>query len=143
MRNKIVKLIFLTVLAVFVFLPIVSYAGPLTDPDDIIGSMNDAGRKSGFSVGAQDQLPTMIATVIKAVLGLLGIIFIVLLVLAGFNWMTAAGDEEKVTKAKNTITRAVIGLIIIIAAYAITVFVFKNLPGGGGVQPESPVINTN
>ena len=143
MRNKIVKLIFLTVLAVFVFLPIVSYAGPLTDPDDIIRSMNDAGRKSGFSVGAQDQLPTMIATVIKAVLGLLGIIFIVLLVLAGFNWMTAAGDEEKVTKAKNTITRAVIGLIIIIAAYAITVFVFKNLPGGGGVQPKSPVINTN
>jgi len=132
MRNKIVKLIFLTVLAVFVFLPIVSYAGPLTDSDDIIGSMNDAGRKSGFSVGAQDQLPTMIATIIKAGLGLLGIIFIVLLVLAGFNWMTAAGDEEKVTKAKNTITRAVIGLIIIIAAYAITVFVFKNLPGGGG-----------
>ena len=143
MRNKIVKFIFLTVLAVFVFLPIVSYAGPLTDPDDIIRSMDDAGRKSGFSVGAQDQLPTMIATVIKAVLGLLGIIFIVLLVLAGFNWMTAAGDEEKVTKAKNTITRAVIGLIIIIAAYAITVFVFKNLPGGGGVQPKSPVINTN
>ena len=143
MRNKIVKLIFLTVLAVFVFLPIVSYAGPLTDPDDIIRSMDDAGRKSGFSVGAQDQLPTMIATVIKAVLGLLGIIFIVLLVLAGFNWMTAAGDEEKVTKAKNTIMCAVIGLIIIIAAYAITVFVFKNLPGGGGVQPESPVINTN
>jgi len=143
MRNKIVKLIFLTVLAVFVFLPIVSYAGPLTDPDDIIRSMDDAGRKSGFSVGAQDQLPTMIATIIKAGLGLLGIIFIVLLVLAGFNWMTAAGDEEKVTKAKNTITRAVIGLIIIIAAYAITVFVFKNLPGGGGVQPESPVINTN
>ena len=132
MRNKIVKLIFLTVLAVFVFLPIVSYAGPLTDPDDIIRSMDDAGRKSGFSVGAQDQLPTMIATIIKAGLGLLGIIFIVLLVLAGFNWMTAAGDEEKVTKAKNTITRAVIGLIIIIAAYAITVFVFKNLPGGGG-----------
>jgi len=143
MRNKIVKLIFLTVLAVFVFLPIVSYAGPLTDPGDIIKSMNDAGRKSGFSVGAQDQLPTMIATIIKAGLGLLGIIFIVLLVLAGFNWMTAAGDEEKVTKAKNTITRAVIGLIIIIAAYAITVFVFKNLPGGGGVQPKSPVINTN
>jgi len=143
MRNKIVKLIFLTVLAVFVFLPIVSYAGPLTDPDDIIRSMDDAGRKSGFSVGAQDQLPTMIATIIKAGLGLLGIIFIVLLVLAGFNWMTAAGDEEKVTKAKNTITRAVIGLIIIIAAYAITVFVFKNLPGGGGVQPKSPVINTN
>ena len=143
MRNKIVKLIFLTVLAVFVFLPIVSYAGPLTDSDDIIKSMNDAGGKSGFSVGAQDQLPTMIATIIKAGLGLLGIIFIILLILAGFNWMTAAGDEEKVTKAKNTITRAVIGLIIIIAAYAITVFVFKNLPGGGGVQPESPVINTN
>ena len=132
MRNKIIKCILLAALTIVIFLPILSYAGPLTQPTNITDPMDKTGRDSGFSVGAQDQLPTMIATIIKAGLGLLGIIFIVLLVLAGFNWMTAAGDEEKVTKAKNTITRAVIGLIIIIAAYAITVFVFKNLPGGGG-----------
>jgi amino acid transporter len=76
----------------------------------------------------------IIATVIKAALGLLGVIFIILLVLAGFNWMTASGNEEKIDKAKQTITRAIIGLIIIIAAYSITYFVFNALNNsiGGG-----------
>ena len=46
--------------------------------------------------------------------------------------MTAGGDEAKVTKAKETLRRAIIGLMIIIAAYAITVFVFKALPAGTG-----------
>lgn len=84
----------------------------------------------------------VLAMVIKGFLGLLGIIFLFLIIIAGYNWMTAAGDEEKVNKAKETIQRAIIGIIIIISAYAITYFVFKNLggvggggAGGGGSQP--------
>jgi type IV secretory pathway VirB2 component (pilin) len=77
-------------------------------------------------------LPGIIQVAISAFLGLLGIIFIILIIYAGFNWMTAGGDEEKVKLAKDTLIRAVIGLIIIIAAYSITYFVFSNLPGGGG-----------
>ena len=53
-----------------------------------------------------------------------------MIIYAGFEWMTAQGDEKKVDKAKDTLTRAVIGLIIIIAAYSITYFVFTSLPGG-------------
>ncbi len=71
----------------------------------------------------------VVAMVIKTFLSLLGVIFVLLLVIAGFNWMTAAGDEEKINKAKDTIKAAVIGLIIIAAAYSITYFVFENLPG--------------
>lgn len=67
------------------------------------------------------------AVIIETVLGLLGIIFIVLMVYAGFEWMTAAGNEEKVSKAKETIFRAIIGLIIVVSAYAITFFVFNSL----------------
>lgn len=77
-------------------------------------------------------LPYIIQVVISAFLGLLGIIFLVLIIYAGFEWMTAQGDEEKVTKAKDTLTRAIIGLVIITAAYSITYFVFSNLPGGPG-----------
>ncbi|MBU1062963.1 hypothetical protein KJ700_02205, partial [Patescibacteria group bacterium] len=65
---------------------------------------------------------------IQAILGLLGIIFLILILYAGFNWMTAAGDEEKVTKAKETLSRAIIGLVIIVSAYLITIFVFSKLP---------------
>ncbi len=79
---------------------------------------------SSASVGS------IVATVISAFLALLGIIFVVLILIAGYNWMTALGDEEKVTKAKNTLQRAIIGLIIIVAAYAITYFVFNKLPWG-------------
>lgn len=79
----------------------------------------------------ETSLSGIVATIIKAFLGFLGIIFLVLIIYAGFNWMTAGGEEEKVTLAKNTLTRAIIGLVIITAAYAITYFVFSNLPGQG------------
>ena len=48
---------------------------------------------------------------------------------SGFNWMTAAGDEEKITKAKSTIRASIIGLLIIISAYALSVFIIEALWG--------------
>lgn len=87
---------------------------------------NSAGYDPGTTVG------NVVAAFIKGFLGLLGVIFVILIVVAGFNWMTAGGDEEKIKKATQTISRAVIGLIIIVAAYAITYFVFANLPTSSG-----------
>jgi len=72
------------------------------------------------------------AKVIQVVLGLLAIIFLVLMIIAGFDWMTAAGNDEKVKKSTATIKTAIIGLIIVLGAYAITYFVFKYLPFAGG-----------
>ena len=74
----------------------------------------------------------LVATVISAVLGLLGVIFIVLMVYAGFLWMTARGNEDQVKKAVGIIQTAIIGLIIVIAAYSITYFVFNALGGSLG-----------
>jgi len=72
-------------------------------------------------------LTQIISQVINTFLGLLGTIFIVLMLLGGYNWMTAQGDESKVEKAKSTIQRAIIGLIIIVSAYSITYTIFKAL----------------
>ena len=88
--------------------------------------------KAGFEPATQTGIASIIAAIIKGFLALLGVIFIILILIAGYNWMTAAGDEEKVRKAKDTIQRAIIGLLIIVAAYAITYFVFKYMPWGGG-----------
>jgi len=100
--------------------------------EDLKTQMNNAATPSwGGIPTAGSSLSGIVAAVVKALLGLLGVIFLVLIIYAGFNWMTAQGDEEKVTLAKDTLTRAVIGLIIIIAAYSITYFVFSSLPGGG------------
>ena len=69
------------------------------------------------------ELPDLIGNIIKVLLGILGIILVILIVYAGFLWMTASGDSDKVTKAKDIIRMAIIGLIIILAAYSITIFV--------------------
>ncbi|OGY51723.1 MAG: hypothetical protein A3J59_03580 [Candidatus Buchananbacteria bacterium RIFCSPHIGHO2_02_FULL_56_16] len=68
-----------------------------------------------------------IADIIKLVLSILGIILIVLIIYAGFLWMTAAGNEDKISKAKKTIAAAVIGLAIVLSAYLITAFVITQL----------------
>lgn len=68
-----------------------------------------------------------ISTVITGVLSLAGTIFLVLTVYAGILWMTAQGNEDKVSKAKDMITQAIIGLAITLGAYAITAFVTGKL----------------
>ncbi|MDI3496158.1 MAG: Type secretion system pilin [Patescibacteria group bacterium] len=67
---------------------------------------------------------------IQVILGFLAIIFLSLTIVSGFRWMTAGGNEETIKKAQGTITSAIIGLVIVLAAYTITYFVFANLPFG-------------
>lgn len=86
--------------------------------------LSASGGAAGFSM--TNDLPTIIGTVIKAALGLVGIIFLVLMVYAGIIWMIARGDEGKVEKAKDTIINSIIGLIIVVGAYAITNFVIAS-----------------
>jgi cytochrome bd-type quinol oxidase subunit 2 len=125
---KYFSLVFLFSLIIFSALP--ARAGLLqgnivTEITNNTQALGDtAGYDSNVTIGS------VVALVIKTFLGLLGVIFVFLIVLAGYNWMTAAGDEEKINKAKDTIKAAIIGLIIIVAAYSITYFVFANLPSG-------------
>ncbi len=92
------------------------------DPLDAVAS------QAGYNTNTTSINP-LIATIIQSLLSLLGIIFLVLMVYGGYLWMTAAGNEEKVTKAKNLITAAIIGLIIVVASYAISVFVVSKMQG--------------
>lgn len=82
----------------------------------------------------------IVAEIINTVLGLLAIIFLILMIYSGYQWMTAGGNEEMVTKAKGRIKNAIIGLVIVILAYSITAFVFKNLGGDGGGKTPAPII---
>jgi len=62
----------------------------------------------------------------------LGLIALVIVLYAGFMWMTSGGNEEKISKAKKILSAGVIGLIIILASYAITSFILQAAQGGGG-----------
>ncbi len=64
---------------------------------------------------------------IRTLLAATGIVFLVLTVYAGILYMTAQGEPDKIKKAKGMLTNAVIGLIIIVGAYAITRYVVDAL----------------
>lgn len=72
---------------------------------------------------ADADLESTAVNVIKTVLSLLGLIALVIILMGGFKWMTSGGNEEKVGEAKKLLGAGVIGIVIILAAYAITQFV--------------------
>jgi len=72
-------------------------------------------------------LANVIGRVIKVILGFLGLILLILFIYAGFLWMTSGGDEEKISTAKKIMGAAVIGLLIIVIAYAITNFIVDRI----------------
>ncbi|MDD2354193.1 MAG: hypothetical protein PHH52_00260 [Patescibacteria group bacterium] len=79
------------------------------------------------NIDTQRSLDDIIATVIKAVMGVLGTIFLILMFLAGNNWMRANGNEEKVKKSQKQIASLSIGLVIVLAAYALSSWVSELL----------------
>lgn len=83
--------------------------------------------KSGYAKNGAPNLSETVGKIIRIILGLLGIIFLALTVYAGALWMTAAGNEEKVTTAMGILKMAVIGLIIILASYSLSYFVLDKI----------------
>jgi Na+-driven multidrug efflux pump len=84
----------------------------------------------GLATGAEIKtadLPTLIGKIISIILGLLGVVLILLIIYSGFLWMTAGGEPKQVDKAQAYIKNAVIGLVVILLAYAITQFVIDKL----------------
>lgn len=75
----------------------------------------------------------MVSQILTVFFGLLATIFLILIVLAGYKWMMAQGNKSKIEEAQSSIRTAIIGLVIIIASYAITYWIFARLPDGQSV----------
>lgn len=65
--------------------------------------------------------------IIQIVLGLLGIVGVIMMIYAGFLWLTAGGEEEKAKQGRTLLFQAFIGTMIVLAAYTITYFVIDQL----------------
>lgn len=118
-------------------------AAPAAKPSlsEVSGLSATAG---AAGIGATNtDLPTIVGRLIGAALSLMGIVFVVLLIYAGFLWMTAQGNDEKVKQAKKILSGAIIGIVLTFTSYAITTFVIDSLtnalsnkkqanPGDGG-----------
>jgi len=82
------------------------------------------GANSGLGTG---DVRNVVIQLVNVVLGILGVVMLVIIIVAGFRWMSSGGNEETITSSRKSIAAAVIGLLIVFIAYGITVFVFSVL----------------
>ncbi|MDD2758445.1 MAG: pilin [Patescibacteria group bacterium] len=119
------KFILSAVITVSLFSGVAAFAAV----GEMQGQLQAAAEQGAGFAAAQD--PRLaISTIIRTALSVIGMVFLVLTIYAGALWMTAGGNEEQITKAKNIIKASVIGLIIIFSAYSITYFVTWMAMGG-------------
>lgn len=102
---------------------------PIYEPIDAADLLEvDTGVTIGDVAGlGQADLRTTIAQIIRAILAFLGVVAVVIIVWGGFKWMTSGGADEKVKAAQRMIVMGIIGLAIVLSAYAIASFVISSL----------------
>ena len=99
---------------------------PMATTLAVVNTDDPFGVEYAEDVGLGSQEIQVVAVnVIQSLLGLLGILALIIILIGGFRWMTAAGNIESIDKAKKIISSSVVGLLIIFFAYAITVFIFR------------------
>jgi len=93
------------------------------------------------TVAGAGTVPQLVGKIVAVALSLLGIIFFLMILYAGGLWMIAMGNQDRVTRAKEIMEAAVIGLLIVLASYAISRFIFERLAGGGSsVSPGGEIV---
>ncbi|OGF25679.1 hypothetical protein A2303_06790 [Candidatus Falkowbacteria bacterium RIFOXYB2_FULL_47_14] len=128
------KIMFVLAIFTLMVLPIFSFcltAHAQSDADNMLWGNYETNVQAATGLGNTDPRQ-MAAQVVNIMLGFLGIIAVVIILLGGFKWMTAAGDEAKVDEAKKLIGAGVIGLVVILAAFGVAQFVINALYGATG-----------
>ncbi len=125
------KIIFVCLFFILTCLPMGLAAQAQTD-STLDGLNETAGQVSAFkeqttNVDYKNFLQTQAGQIISVVLSFVGVLFLILMIYAGITWMTAQGNEQQVTKAKSLLINAVIGIIIVFAAYALVTFIGDEL----------------
>jgi hypothetical protein len=95
---------------------------------DAAATVKKVAGSEGMGYKTDDvKIEVIVGKAIQILLGLLGIIFLILTIYGGVKWMMAGGEGGEVTKAKSVLTNGVIGLVIILSAYAISSYVMSAL----------------
>jgi len=119
--------------ALFILFTIFSFSPVLADSYGLNETVGQGNLSSAFN---KDQVDTRkpggflaykSGQLIGSLLSFIGVVFMVLIIAAGFKWMTSGGNQTKVDKAKDLLIAAVIGLVIVLSAYAITAFIGREI----------------
>ena len=113
-----------TLTAAAILVPIVVGAQAAA-PNTIDFGLDTIGPELGLS--QNQDIKGVIASIVRVLLGFLGIIAVLIVLYGGFQWMTAAGNEDRVSSARATLTAGLIGLVIILSAYALASFIITTI----------------
>lgn len=116
---------FFSLAQIIFFSPMIASA-QVSSGSGLVGTqegLTDIGRVYGDSGSGPQDIRSLIARIINVVIGFLGVIFLSLAVFAGFQYMTAAGNEEQTKKAISLLRNAIIGVVILLVSWGITRFV--------------------
>lgn len=145
-KNFFVFLPLYIVLSIFISLFYINYvsaqqepADPAQGSDKVVNIISQQFKTATdvASLSTQDPRQT-VANLIKVLLGLLSVIFLGLVIFAGFLWMTSAGDTKKVEEAQKYLKNGVIGLVIVLAAYGIVLLITLFLLRSTTYSPSTP-----
>lgn len=105
------------------FLPVMAQAGVSINP---FGGGEKYGNLANTGLGTTDPV-VVSAQLVNVFLRVLGTITILIMIYGGWTWLWARGNEEEVTRAKDMIRGAIIGLLVVLSSFGIMQFVFYYL----------------
>ncbi|MDD5031567.1 MAG: hypothetical protein PHR36_00800 [Patescibacteria group bacterium] len=132
------KLISLAILSFFVFSFLLTVG--LANAEEPLGGLGNTGVGIGYKTGggeAKTGIARLIGNIIGAVMAFIGVAFMALVIMGALDIIGAGGNDEKVKEGKDKIKNGAIGILVIFAAYLLTVVVFRIAIG----SPESPELN--
>ncbi len=129
------KIIFISLLITLLFsLAVINVKADSSQLNDTINTLNtSAGEVSAFKTQTSSNdygvsfMAGQVGKIISLVLSFVGVLFLALMIYAGINWMMAKGNEQTVSESKDMITNAAIGIVVVLAAYAIVSFLGSTL----------------
>lgn len=126
MKNKLIKLIAIVAFAIFGIFPAISQSAyaldVCSDPDSPIYEASGCGV-------TQPRIESVVGNIIRAVIGILGLVAVCFIILGGVQYMTSTGDAGKTKKARDTILYACIGLAVAALAFTITSLAINAING--------------
>lgn len=133
------KQIFIGVLFLSIFFPVLSPAQAVPTSGfmvDLQKQTNAVAGTKGANLGKAQDPRAIVARIIKIFLGTLGILLVVYIIYGGSLIFLSGGSEDKITQGKDVIKRAVLGMVIVMGAYSITIFVTSIVQNSDPCAPD-------
>ena len=117
-----------------IFAPVIALAA--NAGSDVLGGINKTADQAQLSKGPEsdptNNLAVMLGRGINYMFGVVGVVFLVVILIGGYKWMAAGGNTDEVSKAKQFILNGIFGLLVIFVAYALVFTILASLAGSTG-----------